>query len=226
MESLHVCQQQSSLWKCFRALRTLAGLQLIPMLVCSVLLILPFHVKNLMAFFTGKAPARYLCFHIHTGIPFRIEQKDLLLHMKLLMLVKLSQGSKGFVTDGTEKLHPSGRLWRRLHWKNTSAWALQVWFQLLTEIPSWHVFFLQTPLSCLQLILRFWCHCRVTLGFFQISASNLKKMIPLRHKNHKTRIKPRIRRMKPQFGKVWFSTVVNTPERYLFFGFTRYYTIF
>ena len=170
-----------------------------------------------------------ICVFIFTQeyqVPFRIEQKDLLLHMKLLMLVKLSQGSKGFVTDGTEKLHPSGRLWRRLHWKNTSAWALQVWFQLLTEIPSWHVFFLQTPLSCLQLILRFWCHCRVTLGFFQISASNLKKMIPLRHKNHITRIKPRIRRMKPQFGKVWFSTVVNTPERYLFFGFTRYYTIF
>ena len=71
MESLHVCQQQSSLWKCFRALRTLAGLQLIPMLACSVLLILPFHVKNLMAFFTGKAPTRYLCFHI----PYRTKQR-------------------------------------------------------------------------------------------------------------------------------------------------------
>ena len=61
MESLHVCQQQSSLWKCFGALRTLAGFQLIPMLACSVLFILPFHVKNLMAFFTWKTPARYLC---------------------------------------------------------------------------------------------------------------------------------------------------------------------
>ena len=69
MECLHVCQQQSSLWKCFRALRTLTGLQLIPMLARSVLLILPFHVKNLMAFFTGKAPSRYLCFHMHTEIP-------------------------------------------------------------------------------------------------------------------------------------------------------------
>ena len=57
VECLHVCQQQSSLWKCFRALGTLACLQLITMLACSVLLILPFHVKNLMAFFAGKTPA-------------------------------------------------------------------------------------------------------------------------------------------------------------------------
>ena len=99
--------------------------------------------------------------------------KDLLLHVKLLMLVKLSQGSKCFVTDGAEKLHPSGRLCRRLLWKKTSARALQVRFQLLTEIPSRDVLFLQTPFSGLQLILRFWCHCRLTLGFFQMSASNL-----------------------------------------------------
>ena len=64
VESLHVCQQQSSLWKCFRALWTLAFFKLIAMLACSVLLILPLHVKNLMAFLTWKAPICVCVLHI------------------------------------------------------------------------------------------------------------------------------------------------------------------
>ena len=60
MESLHVSQEQSSLRKCLRALRTLTCFQLVSMFACSVLFILPFQVKHFMAFFTREAPVE--CF--------------------------------------------------------------------------------------------------------------------------------------------------------------------
>ena len=180
MESLHVSQQQSSLRKCLRALRTLTCFQLVSMFACSVLFILPFQVKHFMAFFTREAPVE--CF-VRKNSNVNTEQLwNLLLHMELLMLVQLCQRGKGLVTNGTKELHSTTTLRRRFLLRYSSGWTLQVWLQLLAQIPPRQVFLLQTTFSGLQLILRAWGCSVWATWFFHTSSGNLNNNKPVMRK--------------------------------------------
>ena len=98
---------------------------------------------------------------------------NLLLHMELLMLVQLCQRGKGLVTNGTKELHSTTTLRRRFLLRYSSGWTLQVWLQLLAQIPPRQVFLLQTTFSGLQLILRAWGCSIWSTWFFHTSSGNL-----------------------------------------------------
>lgn len=102
--------------------------------------------------------------------------------MELLMLVQLCQWGKGLVTNGTKELHSTTTLRRRFLLRYSSGWTLQVWLQLLAQIPPRQVFLLQTTFPSLQLILRAWGWSIWSTWFFHTSSGNLNNNKPVMRK--------------------------------------------